>query len=79
MDRIQKFLLKLDRDRRSIYMEIFQDIRILNLGRYDVQPLKGFKGLFRLRKGKIKIVFTKQNNMGFIVNADFRGGVYKGI
>ena len=79
MDRIQKFLLKLDRDRRSIYMEIFQDIRILNLGRYDVQPLKGFKGLFRLRKGKIKIVFTKQNNMGVIVNADFRGGVYKGI
>ncbi len=39
MDRIQKFLLKLDRDRRSIYMEIFQDIRVLNLEKYDVQAL----------------------------------------
>lgn len=79
MDRIQKFLLKLDRDRRSIYMEIFQDIRVLNLEKYDVQALKGLKGLFRLRKGKIRIIFTKQNSTGFILNADFRGDIYKGI
>lgn len=79
MDRIQKFLLKLDRDRRAIYLKILQDIKELNIGKYDVQALKGFKGLFRLRKGKIRIIFTKQNGTGFIVNADFRGDIYKSI
>lgn len=79
MDRIQKFLLKLDKDRRSIYLKILQDILELKLSKYDVKSLTGFPGLFRLRKGDIRIIFTKQNSRGFIVNIDFRGSIYKGL
>ncbi|MEK7548084.1 MAG: type II toxin-antitoxin system RelE/ParE family toxin [Patescibacteria group bacterium] len=79
MDRIQKFLLKLDKNRRSICLKIFQDIRALNLKKYDIETLKSVGGVFRLRKGNIRIIFAKQNNKGFVINADFRQNIYKKI
>lgn len=79
MDRIQKFLLKLDKNRKIQLLKIFQDIKNLNLKKHDVKALKDFSGLFRLRKGKIRVIFTKQNNIGFIVNVDFRGSIYKNL
>lgn len=79
MDRIQKFLLKLDKNRRSICLKIFQDIRALNLKKYDIETLKSIKGVFRLRGGNIRIIFAKQNNKGFVINADFRQNIYKKI
>lgn len=79
MDRIRKFLLKLDKNRKTQLLKIFQDIKNLNLKKHDVKALKDFSGLFRLRKGKIRVIFTKQNNIGFIVNVDFRGSLYKNL
>lgn len=77
MDKIQKFLLKLSKKERALFLEIFADIQILKLDDYDIKPLKGHPGIFRLRKGQIRIVFAQMKNSGIIVNMAFRKDIYK--
>lgn len=79
MDKVKKFLLKLTEKERIILRIIMQDIFELSTQGYDVKPLKGCKGFFRLRKGDIRIVFIKQNNSGTIIDIDFRKDIYKDI
>ena len=55
MDRIKKFLLFLNKKNRKNFNEILIAIKDLNLSDYDIKPLKGHKGVFRLRKGTIRV------------------------
>lgn len=77
MDKIQKFLLSLSKEERTIFYGILEDVRGLKLTDYDIKSLKGMKGLFRLRKGKIRIVFAKRGNIGVALNMGYRKDVYK--
>lgn len=77
MDKIQKFLLKLDKKQRQILIKIFVDILALDIKNYDVKALAGMKGVFRLRKGNVRIVFTKNNKQGFILDVALRKDIYK--
>lgn len=77
MDRIEKFLLKLDKRKRVIFSQIFEDILKLKLKSYDVKALKGMKNIFRLRKGDVRIVFTKIDSKGYILDIAFRKDIYK--
>lgn len=77
MDRIQKFLSKLNCKQRSLFIKIFEDILNLRLKNYDIKPLKGMKNIFRLRKGDIRVVFTKTDSKGYILDINFRKDVYK--
>ena len=77
MDNIEKFLLKLNKSDRKILEELFNAIRALNVEKYDVKPLKGFKGVYRLLTGKIRIVFLKDNKKGIILNVDYRKNIYQ--
>lgn len=77
MDKIQKFLLSLSEAERGILLKVFADIRQWKIGKYDVKPLKGHKGFFRLRKGKIRIIFTKSGDIGIIINIGYRKDIYK--
>ena len=46
----------------------------------DVKKLKGsWKGFYRIRKGKIRIIFSVEydNKVLFVNKIDFRGDVYK--
>ena len=79
MDKIQKFLHKLSKKERAILFSIFADIQVLTLGGYDVKPLQGHQGLFRLRKGQIRIVFAKLKSAGVIVNVAFRKDIYRDL
>ncbi|MBI4994442.1 type II toxin-antitoxin system RelE/ParE family toxin [Candidatus Peregrinibacteria bacterium] len=79
MDKIQKFLLSLSKAERSILSAILGDIRLWKIGKYDVKPLKGYKGFFRLRTGKIRIVFAQSGDMGVIINIGYRKDVYKNL
>lgn len=76
MDKIQKFLLKLTPKERRILTEILADIRTLHLAKYDMKPLKGQKGFFRLRKGKIRIILVKGALQGIVVNIGYRNDIY---
>lgn len=77
MDKIQKFLAQLTKRERQLMLRVFKDIKSLNLKGYDITALKGYKGVFRIRKGKIRIIFTKQKSGGVIVNIDYRKDAYK--
>lgn len=79
MDKIQKFLLSLGKSERKILLEILGDIRLWKIEKYDVKPLKGCKGFFRLRKGKARIIFTKNGNIGVVINIGYRKDVYKDL
>lgn len=58
---------------RRILSKILNDVRSRKLQSYDVKPLKGYKGFFRLRKGRIQIVFTKTSQSdNVIVNLALR-------
>jgi len=44
----------------------------------DVKKLKGsWTGYYRIKKGKIRIIFDYKNKAVFIEKIDFRGDVYK--
>lgn len=77
MDKIKKFLLKLTKKERALIKAILGDVLTLNLQNYDVKPLKGYKGFYRLRKGDIRIVFAKENAMGVIIDINYRKDIYK--
>lgn len=77
MDRIQKFLSKLSPKQRSLSLKIFEDILSLELKNYDIKPLKGMKNIFRLRKGDVRVVFTKTDSKGYVLDINFRKDVYK--
>lgn len=79
MDKIQKFLLSLGKSERKILLEILSDIRLWKIEKYDIKPLKGYKGFFRLRKGKARVVFTKNGNVGVVINIGYRKDVYKDL
>ena len=77
MDSIEKFLAQLSPKERALYVRIFADIFILSLRTYDVKSLQGQKGVFRLRKGKIRILFVKDNGRGIVIHIAYRKDVYR--
>lgn len=79
MDKISKFLLRLSKKDRIFLLSVFSDILILRLGNYDVKPLKGYKNVYRLKKGKVRIVFYKEQKKGIIIDIAFRKNIYKNL
>lgn len=77
MDKIEKFLQQLSKKDRQMMLIILADIRRLELKKYDVNPLRGYKGIFRLRKGNIRIVFAKIASQGVLVDANYRARIYR--
>lgn len=77
MDKIQKFLHKLPRKDRNMLAKIFKDILFLDLKIYDVKPLQGVKGVYRLRKGDIRVIFLKEQNRGVVLDIAYRKDIYK--
>ncbi len=77
MDKIKKFLSKLTKSERALIKVILEDVLTLNLQNYDVKPLRGYKGFFRLRRGNIRIIFTKEGKTGTIIAIDYRKNIYK--
>jgi len=51
-------------------------VRELELDGRDVKKLKGMDGVFRLRKGKIRILFTKIGGRGVVLKVGMRKDVY---
>lgn len=80
MDKIEKFLKRLSKKNfKSLMNETFPKIRSLDLKGLDLKPLTGYKGLYRVKVGKIRIIFFKDTKQkrGIIVAIDHRGKIYK--
>ena len=79
MDNIKKFIQHLDKKSAFRIQKILLDIIKLNLSSYKTEKLKGYKDLYRIRSGKIRIVFRKTKTDGIPIDIDYRGRVYKNL
>ena len=77
VDRIKKFLARLDAKRRKRIEAIIAAIVANQLHGLDITPLKGEGHGFRCRAGDIRILFYRHNGQNSIYDIDFRGNIYK--
>lgn len=77
MNRIDKFLSKLGQKRALHVLRIMDLIRSDTLQGLDIAPLKGKPRHFRCRTGNIRIIFARLADHTVILDADFRGSIYK--
>lgn len=71
----QKFIEKLPKQEK---LRIVSEIQRLPNGE-DIKPLNGHKGLYRLRIGNYRIIYTVDHGqlIVFVIDVDNRGDVYK--
>ena len=77
MDNITKFLLKLSLKERNIILNIIQKILFGDHKGLDIKKLQWQKFLYRVRKWKIRIIFSHQNWEYKIHDINFRDSIYK--
>lgn len=78
MNQIEKFLKKLEKKLALQLAEVLQNIIVLNIKQYDVKKMKGFQDFYRIRVGKIRIIFSKSGQKhGLPIYIEYRGKVYK--
>ncbi|MFZ1249693.1 MAG: hypothetical protein WAQ24_05240 [Candidatus Saccharimonadales bacterium] len=58
-DQVKKFLAKLSRKELELVEALLLDIRNGELDHLDCKPLKGLKNTFRVRKGRLRVVFSR--------------------
>jgi mRNA-degrading endonuclease RelE of RelBE toxin-antitoxin system len=76
MNKIEKFLKKLTSKERNKLAKLLSKVINLELDSLDIQKMKKIENHFRIREGKIRIVFRKEQGKGVVVNIDYRGRVY---
>jgi len=78
MPSVKKLLSKFSREEREKLELFIKAINSLNWRNLDVKKLKGYQNIFRVRRGKIRIVFTKNKKDISILSIDRRHeNIYK--
>lgn len=77
MDKISKFLEKLSFKEREIILFLLEKIVLWNLDLLDCKKLKWEENLYRVRKWKIRIVFSKIWTETKIIDVNYRWQIYK--
>ncbi|OGY08606.1 MAG: hypothetical protein A2700_01470 [Candidatus Blackburnbacteria bacterium RIFCSPHIGHO2_01_FULL_44_64] len=72
MDRIEKALSKLTSKAREQVKNIIKALQMGHFDNLDIKKLKGESGIFRARKGKLRIIYQIRNNHIFILKIGFR-------
>lgn len=60
MDKISKALRKLSDEEKEIVKTILIALKSGKIAGFDVKKLKGRSEIFRIRKGKIRIIYQKE-------------------
>lgn len=71
-DRIEKFLTKLNKKESETYRDIVKAILSNNFDMYDVKKMSGYSNIFRIRKGRLRIIFKKDNEGNEILHVGNR-------
>ncbi len=58
MDLVRKFLDKLDARRRAGIADVLEKLEARDFSGLDIKKLKGKQNLFRVRKGRIRILYS---------------------
>ena len=72
MPDLKKLLSKFNKQERKIIESLIKTIISPHRDNLDVKKLKGHQNIFRVRKGKIRIIFTKDNKDIFIITIERR-------
>jgi mRNA-degrading endonuclease RelE of RelBE toxin-antitoxin system len=73
MDKIEKALNKLSPEEQSKIKAILKDLSVGKMNNYDLKKLKGRNDIYRLRKGKLRIIFrTTENNEIYLLAIERR-------
>lgn len=72
MPTLKKLLSKFSKGDRVILEHLINRIISLSWGSLDIKKLKGYQDFFRLRKGKLRIIFIKIGKNINIINIEYR-------
>ena len=72
MPTLEKLLFKFNKEDRKILEYLIDRIASLNWHSLNIKKLKGYQDIFRLRKGKIRIIFIKIGKNIRIINIERR-------
>ncbi len=72
MNKIDKFLKKLILEDRVFILKILHQVRSGEYDGLNVKKLKGFGNAYRVRVGRIRIIFTRVGDEITIDNVEFR-------
>ena len=79
MDKIEKFLNSLSKKERKYLLDVlFPKIKNLDFKGLDIKKIKNYP-LWRIRYGKIRILFSKTEKGGLIYAIGPRKDIYKNI
>ncbi len=71
-DKIKKLLAKLSQQERNLVKLLILRVTMDDTLGLDIKKLKGHSNLFRVRKNRIRIVYSKNNDKIFIIKIDLR-------
>jgi mRNA-degrading endonuclease RelE of RelBE toxin-antitoxin system len=72
MDKIEKFLRKLGKQDRATIATLISFIVSDNTARLDIKKLKGYQDIFRIRSGKIRIIYRKTTQDIEVLSISYR-------
>jgi mRNA-degrading endonuclease RelE of RelBE toxin-antitoxin system len=72
MDKIQKALAKLSDKEKGWVKDVLKKLSSNEIDSLDVKKLKGREDIYRVRKGKIRIIFRLQENTFFVLAIERR-------
>jgi len=72
MNELDKFLCKLDKKTRIVVEKVVTLIILGNFSLLDIKKLRGSQNRYRVRVGRIRIVFEQTRNSNNITNISYR-------
>ena len=72
MDKIQKFVRKLSAGEARRVFDALEQVLTGRLSALSVKKLKGDRDIYRVRVGRVRIIFTKVHDQNIITDVDFR-------
>ena len=62
MDKITKALQNLSNKERELFKDILLKIKSNSLSGFDLKKLKGHEDIFRIRKGRFRVIFKSSDH-----------------
>jgi mRNA-degrading endonuclease RelE of RelBE toxin-antitoxin system len=72
MPNLKKLLCKFDEEERRIIELLIEKIISLDWEDLNIKKLRGYQDIFRVRKGKIRIIFSKDKKEICIISIERR-------
>lgn len=72
MDKLEKALQKLSEKERTILKQLLTRLHEGTTRGLDITKLKGYSDIFRLRKGRIRVIFRMTGGSIFLLKIDRR-------